>query len=158
LKTAVTLPGVRSPSLFWDRSGPTDDLPFGGSGLEIRTRHSASLRRAAAALAGGMLFGAIWIIELRIDHLMGWWHNRLAGTSNPFSIPNLLFLTAVFTGAMYLLVSWRLARRFARAGGGACFYRRGSSYRDHRQPFVFSNNHAGNDRQILSSSNHAEKL
>jgi hypothetical protein len=27
----------------------------------------ASLRRASAALAGGMLFGIIWIVESRID-------------------------------------------------------------------------------------------
>src|SRR5262249_17829542 len=74
----------------------------------------ASLRRAAGALAGGMLFGAIWIVESRIDHLMGWWHNRLAETTNQFSIPKLLFLTAVFTSGVYLLVSWRLARRFGR--------------------------------------------
>ena len=72
----------------------------------------ARLRRAAGALAGGMLFGAIWIVEHRIDHLMGWWRNRLAETSHPFSIPALFFLVVPVTSAVYLLVSWRLARRF----------------------------------------------
>jgi eukaryotic-like serine/threonine-protein kinase len=92
-------------NLLWSCVAPT---AFGGAVFLTR----ASLRRGAAALAGGTLFGAIWIVELRFDHLMGWWHNRLAATNHSFSMPNLLFLTTVFAGAMYLLVSWRLARRF----------------------------------------------
>ena len=93
-------------NLLWSCIAPTW---FGGAVFLTR----ASLRRAAGALAGGMTFGTIWIVESRIDHLMGWWRNRLA-TTNQFSVPKLLFLTAVFTGAVYLLVSWRLARRFGR--------------------------------------------
>jgi hypothetical protein len=96
-------------TVLWSCIAPTW---FGGAVLLTRAR----LRRAAGALAGGMLFGAIWILKLRIDHLMGWWRSRFGETIDPLSISTLLFLIVVVTSAAYLLVSWRLARRFGWMG------------------------------------------
>lgn len=92
-------------NLLWACVAPTW---FGGAVFLTR----AGLRRAAGALAGGMMFGAIWVVEYRIDHSMGWLRNRLTGTSQPVSIPALLILTVPVVSAVYLLVAWRLARRF----------------------------------------------
>jgi hypothetical protein len=65
-----------------------------------------------------MVFGATWVFKLRLDYSMGWWRTRFAETPDPFSLfsPTLGFLGIAVGGALLLLVSWRVARRFGWAG------------------------------------------
>jgi serine/threonine protein kinase len=90
--------------------------PMACGGTVFFTR--ARLRRIAGALAGGMLFGATWLSKLRLDYWMGWWRTRFAETPDPFSLfpPAFMFFGIAGGGALLLLVSWRVARRFGWAG------------------------------------------
>ena len=115
-------------NLLWSCLAPTW---FGGAVFLTR----AKLRRAGGALAGGMLFGAIWIVEYRIDHLMGWWRNRLAETSHPLSISGLVLPGC--SGHQRGVSSRFLAPGPPfRLDGRGCLYRRGRSYRHRREQIV----------------------
>ena len=65
-----------------------------------------------------MVFGATWVFKLRLDYSMGWGRTRFAEMPDPFSLfsPTLGFLGIAVGGALLLLVSWRVARRFGWAG------------------------------------------
>jgi|GEM_PF-3044170 serine/threonine protein kinase len=91
---------------------------FGGAVFLTRAR----LRRVGGALAGGMLFAATWFFKMRVDYAMDWWRTRFAETPDPLSLfsPTLMFLPLATFGAVALLVSWRVTRRFGWVGQAAC--------------------------------------
>jgi serine/threonine protein kinase len=91
---------------------------FGGAVFLTRAR----LRRVGGALAGGMLFAATWFFKLRVDYAMGWWRTRFAETPDPLSLfsPTLMFVPLAIFGALALLVSWRVTRRFGWVGQAVC--------------------------------------
>lgn len=77
----------------------------------------ARIRRVAGALTGGMLFGATWVIKLRLDYSMGWWRTRFAETPDPLSLVSpALGLGIGVLGGLVFLISWRVARRFGWVG------------------------------------------
>jgi hypothetical protein len=83
----------------------------------------ARLRRAAAALAGGLVIAAIRLLGIRQAHAMGSWSTRFPNDPDPISLlsaPMLLLVYASFTAAL-LLVGWRLGRRFGWKGASALF-------------------------------------
>jgi serine/threonine protein kinase len=78
----------------------------------------ATFLRAMGSLAGGVVFAVIWIIRWRVDYAMGWWRSAFLKTPEPlmlFSLP-VAFLIMMMAGGMLFLVSWRVTRRFGRAG------------------------------------------
>jgi eukaryotic-like serine/threonine-protein kinase len=75
-------------------------------------------KRVIGALAGGMLVAIDAGIKLRLDYALGWWRGRFAEDQNPldvFSHPP-IFLILIFGSAAYLLIMWRVSRRFGRTG------------------------------------------
>jgi hypothetical protein len=78
----------------------------------------AKFRRGIGALAGGAAFVVVWMIKFKIDYAMGWWRSSFPETPDPwmlFSMP-VASLVLGFSAAAYILVSWRVARRFGWAG------------------------------------------
>jgi eukaryotic-like serine/threonine-protein kinase len=73
--------------------------------------------RAAGALIGGMPVAAAMLIEFRLGYSVGWWHSRFKGNPDPWSLMSpMFFLSIALAGTAYLLVSWRVSRRFGWAG------------------------------------------
>ena len=73
--------------------------------------------RAVGALAGGMPVAAAMMIKFKLGYSIGWWLSRFTGDPNPMSLFSpAFFLSIAIAGAAYLLVGWRVRRRFGWAG------------------------------------------
>jgi hypothetical protein len=73
--------------------------------------------RAAGALAGGMPVAAAMMIKFKLGYSIGWYLSRFTGEPNPMSLFSpVFFLSIALAGAAYLLVCWRVGRRFGWAG------------------------------------------
>jgi serine/threonine protein kinase len=81
-----------------------------GAAYALRAR----LARIAGALAGGLVMAIIRLLGLRYAHAMGWWSTRFTNDPDPLSVLFAPVLLLVFTAAIaaFLLVGWRLGRRF----------------------------------------------
>ena len=77
----------------------------------------ATSLRVAGALAGGLPVAAAMVIKFRVGRPFGWWRSGFTGDPHPMSLLSPLFpLTIALAGAAYLLVCWRVSRRFGWAG------------------------------------------
>jgi serine/threonine protein kinase len=78
----------------------------------------ARLPRVAGALAGGLVMAIIRLLGLRHAYAMGWWSTRFISDADPVSVFSAPMLLIVFTVAVavFLLVAWRLVRRFGWKG------------------------------------------
>ncbi len=73
--------------------------------------------RVAGALAGGVPVTAAMLTKFRLGYSIGWWRSRFAGDPNPMSLlPPMFFLSIGLAGAAYLLLCWRVSRRFGWPG------------------------------------------
>jgi hypothetical protein len=73
--------------------------------------------RVAGALAGGVPVAAAMLVEFRLGYSFGWWRSRFAEDPNPMSLFSpVFFLSIAFAGTAYLLLCWRVSRRFGWAG------------------------------------------
>jgi serine/threonine protein kinase len=74
----------------------------------------ARLLRAAGAVAGGFMVALIRLLGLRYAYAMGWWSTRFTNDPDPASVLFSPVLLLVYTAAVaaFLLVGWRLGRRF----------------------------------------------
>jgi hypothetical protein len=69
------------------------------------------------ALAGGVPVVAAMLIKFRLGYSIGWWRSRFPEDPDPMSLLSpVFFLTIAFAGAAYLLLCWRVSRRFGWAG------------------------------------------
>jgi hypothetical protein len=73
----------------------------------------ATVRRIAAALVAGAVFGAFALAMILLGEKCGWWHFAL--TWEPYFV-SLLELDFAISGAAIYLVTWRIARRFGWRG------------------------------------------
>jgi hypothetical protein len=74
----------------------------------------ARLLRVAGALAGGLVMAMIRLLGIRYAHAMGWWSTHFTNDPDPMSVLSAPVLLLVYTAAIgaFLLVGWRVARRF----------------------------------------------
>jgi len=73
--------------------------------------------RAAGALAGGLPVAAALMIGYRLGHSIGWWLSRFTRDATPKSqFSPVFFLSIALAGTAYLLVCWRVSRRFGWVG------------------------------------------
>ena len=73
--------------------------------------------RVVGALAGGVPVAAATIIKFRLGPSIGWWRSRFTDNPDPMSLFSPVFFLAVaLAGAAYLLLCWRVSRRFGWAG------------------------------------------
>jgi hypothetical protein len=98
-----------------------------------------------------MLFAVTWFFKVRLDYAMGWWCTRFAETLDPLSLfsPTLMFLLAIF-GALALLASWRVTRRFGWGGTGRLYRRRGGIH--HQGQNLVGYIHAHDDDKVRYSA------
>jgi hypothetical protein len=78
----------------------------------------ATFLRTMGSLAGGAVFAVLWLIKLTLDYTLGWWRSAFPGTPEPltlFSKP-LVFLAMMMAAGLFLLLSWRVTRRFGWVG------------------------------------------
>jgi hypothetical protein len=73
----------------------------------------ASLRRVAAALAGGAVASLVVLAMMVLAERVGWW--RIPHEDTPYFVP-LLYLGLVVSSAPIYLVTWRVVRRFGWRG------------------------------------------
>jgi hypothetical protein len=71
--------------------------------------------RAVGALAGGMPVAAVLMIGYRLGHSIGWWQSRFKRDA-PMSLSPVFYLSIALAGTAYLLVCWRVSRRFGWVG------------------------------------------
>jgi eukaryotic-like serine/threonine-protein kinase len=77
----------------------------------------ATALRVAGALAGGVPVAAAIIVEFRLGYSIGWLRSRFVEAPDPISLLSpVLFLAVGLAGAAYLLLFWRVSRRFGWAG------------------------------------------
>jgi serine/threonine protein kinase len=76
------------------------------------------LLRVAGSLAGGLAMATIRLLGIRYAHAMGWWSTRFTNDPDPVSVFTAPVLLLVYTVAVaaFLLVGWRLGRRFGWKG------------------------------------------
>jgi hypothetical protein len=80
--------------------------------VAILTR--ATARRLAGALAGGAAIGVVALASIALGEKVGWWHMAIAW--EPYYL-TLLWIDLAL-GAFFLLITWRVARRFGWRGLG----------------------------------------
>jgi serine/threonine protein kinase len=71
--------------------------------------------RALGALAGGMPVAAVLMIGYRLGRSIGWWQSRFKSDA-PMSLSPAFFMSIALAGTAYLLVCWRISRRFGWVG------------------------------------------
>jgi hypothetical protein len=73
--------------------------------------------RVAGALAGGVPVAFAMMAKLRLGYSIGWWRSHFAETPDPMSLFSAVsFLAIALSGTAYLLLWWRVSRRFGWAG------------------------------------------
>ena len=73
--------------------------------------------RVAGALAGGVPVAAAMMIKFTLGYSIGWWRSRFAESPDPMSLFSPVFFLAIaLAGAAYLLLCWRVSRRFGWVG------------------------------------------
>ena len=73
--------------------------------------------RVAGALAGGVLVAAARMIAARLGYSIGLWRTGFAEAPDPMSLISPVFFLAITLAiAAYLLLCWRVSRRFGWAG------------------------------------------
>jgi hypothetical protein len=73
--------------------------------------------RVAGALAGGVPVAAAMMAKLRLGYSIGWWRSHFAEAPDPMSLFTAVsFLAIALSGTAYLLLWWRVSRRFGWAG------------------------------------------
>jgi hypothetical protein len=81
----------------------------------------APLRRIMAALLGGGMFALITYIRFRVGLSMGWWQSGVPEAPDIAALLSFPIAISPLAGAMVLLISWRISRRFGAIALAALF-------------------------------------